>query len=119
VSEPNLDLSAEPSLDDLLTPEEAQKLTTQYGEVTAVSTKRGVAVFRSPNDPEYGRYNALLFDEKTRANAFKALVKQCVVKPSRETFEEWVSKSPGIVQTCLDAVLKLAGVDSEAQTKKY
>jgi hypothetical protein len=119
VSEPTLDLSNEISVDELLTVDEAQKLAAQHGEVAAVKTKCGVAAFRSPTDAEYGRYNALLFDEKTRANAFKALVKTCVVKPSRETFEGWVAKSPGIVQTCLNAVLELAGVDTDAQTKKY
>lgn len=115
----DLDLSNEASVDELLTADESQKLASLHGEVAAVKTRRGVAVFRSPTDAEYGRYNALLFDEKTRANAFKALVKTCVVKPSRETFEDWVSKSPGIVQTCLSAVLELAGVDADAQTKKY
>lgn len=97
----------------------AEKLKTTHGEIVAVSTKQGVAAFRSPTDAEYGRYNAFLFNEKTRASAFKELVKLCVVHPDRATFEGWLAKSPGIVQTCLESVLNLAGVDTEAQTKKY
>lgn len=106
-------------LGDLITEAEATKLKAEHGEITAVKTKRGVAVFRSPSRPEYARYNSLLFDEKTRAKAFEALVCQCVVSPTRQVFESWLEKAPGITQTCLDAVLKLAGVDTEAQTKKY
>lgn len=106
-------------LDDLLSEAEASKLKTEHGEITAVQTKKGVAAFRSPTRGEYARYNQYLFDEKTRSKAFESLVLQCVVSPSRQTFEAWLDKSPGITQTCLDAVLKLAGVDTEAQTKKY
>lgn len=108
-----------PLLDELLTDAEASKLKSEHGEFTALRTKKGVAAFRSPSRGEYARYNALLFDEKTRAKAFEALVCQCVVYPTRQVFESWLEKSPGITQTCLDAVLKLAGVDTEAQTKKY
>ncbi len=108
-----------PLIDELLTDVESAKLKSEHGEFTAVRTKKGVAAFRSPSRGEYARYNALLFDEKTRAKAFEALVCQCVVLPSRATFEAWLEKSPGITQTCLDAVLKLAGVDTDAQTKKY
>lgn len=105
--------------DKLLTDAESAKLQAEHGEFTAIRTKKGVAAFRSPTRGEYARYNALLFDEKTRAKAFEALVCQTVVLPSRQVFESWLDKSPGITQTCLDAVLKLAGVDTEAQTKKY
>lgn len=105
--------------EDLLSESEASKLKEQYGEVTAVRTKKGVAVFRAPNRGEYARYNQFLFDEKTRAKAFEFLALTCVVSPSRQTFEAWLDKAPGITQTCLDAVLKLAGVETEAETKKY
>jgi hypothetical protein len=121
MSEGTISLSDEsaPQIDELLTAEEARKLKDSHGEFTAVRTKGGVAAFRSPTRGEYARYNALLLDEKTRAKAFEALVCQCVVSPSRQIFESWLDKSPGITQTCLEAVLKLAGVDTEAQTKKY
>jgi len=120
MSDGTLSLSDEVvGIDELLTEAEAKRLKDEHGEFTAVRTKKGVAVFRSPSRGEYARYNALLFDEKTRAKAFEALVCQCVILPSRPIFESWLEKSPGITQTCLDAVLKLAGVDTEAQTKKY
>ena len=116
----DIDLSVEPSAPKaIITPELLEKLKSSHGEIVAVETKRGVAVFRSPNDAEYGRYNALLFDKKTQANAFKALVQLCVVHPTKEVFGEWVAKSPGIVQTCLEHVLQLSGVDTDAQAVKY
>lgn len=120
MAEDTISLSDAPTLlGELLSDAEVAKLKSEHGEITAVKTKRGVAAFRAPLRAEYARYNALLFDEKTRAKAFEALVCQCVVLPSRQTFESWLEKAPGITQTCLDAVLGLAGVDTEAQTKKY
>lgn len=121
MSEGTLSLSEDsaPQVDELLTAEEVRKLKDAHGEFTAIRTKGGVAAFRSPTRSEYGRYNALTLDEKTRAKAFEALVCACVVSPSRQIFESWLDKSPGITLTCLEAVLRLAGVDTEAQTKKY
>jgi len=120
MSDASLDVSEKPAgLDDLLTPAEVQKLKESNGEFTAIRTLGGVAAFRAPTRGEYARYNQLFFDEKTRAKAFEALVNTCVIMPDRKTFEGWLDKYPGIVTTCVDAVMKLAGVDTDAQTKKY
>ena len=105
--------------EELLTKEQEKQLRDAHGEFTAVSTKMGAAAFRVPTRAEYAQYNRYLFDEKTRANATGYLVSACVVLPDRKTFETWLDKYPGIVLTCADAVNKLAGVDTEAQTKKY
>jgi hypothetical protein len=85
----------------------------------AVRTKGGVAVFRSCTRQEYARYNSMIFDEKKRPQAFEALVSTCIVKPDSKTFGSWLDKSPGITETCLNAVLELSGVERDAQTKKY
>ena len=115
-----ISLSEEPAaLDELLTEAEAKALREKHGEIAAVNTKRGVAAFRSPTRAEYARYNSLIFDEKKRPNAFEALVSTCVVKPDAKTFQTWLDSSPGITETCLNIVLELAGVERDAQTKKY
>lgn len=115
-----ISLSDEPeATDDLLSENEARDLRAKHGEVVAVRTKSGVAVFRSCTRQEYARYNSMIFDEKKRAQAFEALVSTCIIKPDAKTFQHWLDKSPGITETCLNAVLELSGVERDAQTKKY
>lgn len=120
MSEAPISLSDEPTkIDDLLTEAEASKLRAEHGEFTAVRTKVGVAAFRCYTRQEYARYNSLIWDEKKRPQAFEALVSACVIKPDKVTFQAWLDKAPGIVDTCLTAVLELGGVDKDAQTKKF
>jgi hypothetical protein len=117
---PSLSLDGGPAaIVELLSESERKALEEKHGEVTAVKTKAGVAVFRRFTRGEYALYNKYLFDEKTRPQAFEALVSTCVVQPEASAFQAWLNKYPGITQTCLNAVLELGGVDTEAQTKKY
>jgi len=120
MSEGTLSLSdAVVGVEELLTEAEITKLKATHAEFTVVKTAMGPAAFRAPTRAEYGRFNQLLFDEKTRSKATEALVATCVVLPDRKTFESWLDKYPGIPTTCADAVSKLAGVETDAQTKKY
>jgi len=89
-----------------------------HGEVVAIKTVKGPAVFRTPKDSEYARYMTMLLDAKERASAGKALCLMAVVSPDRNTFQQWIAAKPGIVITCTNAVLELAGVDTEAAVKK-
>ncbi len=90
----------------------------EHGDVVAVDTVKGPAVFRTPKESEYARYMTMLLDAKERASAGKALCLMAVVLPSRQVFGEWIAAKPGIVITCTNAVLELAGVDTEAAVKK-
>ena len=104
---------------DLLTGEQRAKLEAEHGEILAVKTRSGVAVFRVFSRQEYQAYNAQLIDEKKRAGAFSALVNTCVVQPSKEEFTRWLDKYPGIVTTCINPLLEFGGFSTEAATKKY
>lgn len=104
---------------DLLPAGKAKELQDKYGEIAVVKTVLGPVAFRSCKRAEYERYNSLLFDDKKRPKAFESLVKTCVVYPDANTFESYLDKKPGIVSTCLNAVLELSGVETEAETKKY
>lgn len=120
MSEEILSLSDAPEVgEELISEAEAQQLRAKHGEFTVVKTKQGVVALRCPSRAEYQRYNALIFDEKKRPQAFEALVTTCIVKPDSKTYLSWLEKSPGITETCLNAVLELAGVEKDAQTKKY
>ncbi len=112
-------LSDDVKIEELLSEKEREELESKYGELTAVKTKAGVAVFRCFKRAEYARYNKLLFEDKTRPQAFEALVCACVIKPSAEIFQGWLDKYPAITETCLNHVLELGGADKDAAAKKY
>lgn len=115
-----LSLSDAPDVgEELITETEARQLREKHGEFTVVKTKCGVVALRCPSRAEYTRYNSLIFDEKKRPQAFEALVTTCIIKPDSKTYLSWLEKAPGITETCLNAVLELAGVEKDAQTKKY
>jgi hypothetical protein len=61
---------------------------------------------------------ATLLDAKERANAGKLLALMCVVFPERNVFAQYIADKPGIVVTCVNPLLELAGVDTEASVKK-
>jgi hypothetical protein len=106
-------------LGDLLPKELREKLEAAHGEIVAVETKAGVAAFKVFNAAAYDRYNKMIFDEKQRPMAFRALVLTCCVHPESALFQQWLDKYPGITQTCLAHVLELGGVNAEAEAKKY
>lgn len=90
----------------------------QPQEVIAVMTLVGPVAFRGPTSVEYARYQSVLFDQKERPKAGEILCRMCVVIPDRETFGVMITKKPGIVSTCVNPILELAGVDTEAAVKK-
>lgn len=104
---------------DLLPKEVRAKLESEHGEIVAVQTKAGVAAFRVFRGGDYDLFNKRILDDKQRGSAAKPLVLSCVVYPDPQTFLAWCDKYPGIVTTCLNPVLELGGVNSEAETKKY
>lgn len=113
------DDKSEAPIGDLLGEELRKKLESEHGEIVAVQTKAGVAAFRVFKKAEYDRYNRLFFDEKTRSQSFEVIVKACCVHPDPPTFTAWVDKRPGIVTTCLNHVMDLGGVSTDAESKKY
>ena len=103
---------------EMLSDEQIAALEKEYGEIVVVATKVGPCAFRVPRKKEYDRYKSTLFKEATRSAAPELLVKMCVVYPSAAEFEAMVDKAPAIVDTCVSPVLELAGMNSEADTKK-
>lgn len=93
-------------------------LREKHGEVCAVMTVSGPVVFRGPTGAEFARYQAMIFEPKDRASAGKSLCLMCVVSPERTVFSQLIEKKPGLVATCTNPLLELAGVDTEAQLKK-
>lgn len=94
------------------------ELEAKHGEIKAVETVLGLAVFRGPTRAEYKRFRASLHDPRKKADAAEALVRDCVVHPDPEEFDRWCDKKPAIPDSCSDAVLTLAGITDEAEAGK-
>lgn len=103
------------------TPEQEElidKLKGEHGEVVAILTRKGMAVFRGLKKAEHARYMSTLINEATRSTAAEMVVLMTVVQPSREVFASWIEEKPAIVTTCSGPVMELSGLDTEATTKK-
>jgi hypothetical protein len=88
-------------------------LAKEHGDVVAVQTKAGPAVFRVFKRQEYQRFNSMLTDDKKKHMALEYIVQACVVYPAHAEFDAMVARRPGIVASCANAVLEHGGVDGE------
>ncbi len=88
------------------------------GEVVAVMTIAGPVAFRCPTGAEYTRFKAMAQNPADRPLASKTLCLMTVLSPERAAFAAIIEKKPGIVDTCDDEILALAGVDAHAAVKK-
>lgn len=98
--------------------EKLAELETQHGEVICVGTTKGDVVLRSPKRTEYDRYLSFLFDEKKRSKAQEVLVRACRVYPTTEELDKMIESAPGIVVTCANPLLELAGQVGEPEVRK-
>ncbi len=103
---------------DLIDPKVRAELEAAHGPVIAVKTVGGVFAFRIARRQEYDRYNALLFNEKTRPKAGEALCMMCIVWPNQVAFNSAVDRFPGIITTCVNPLLEHCGLDTEAAVGK-
>lgn len=98
--------------------EKFAELEAQYGEIVCVGTTKGDVVMRSPKRTEYDRYLSFLFDEKKRPKAQEVLVRACRVFPTTEELDKMIEAAPGIVVTCSNPLLELAGQIGEPEVRK-
>lgn len=104
---------------DRIPEEKLAELRAKHSDVVVVDTKFGDCVFRSPNRSEYERWQSILFKESSRSKASVVLCTMTLVYPDAATFNAYADKAPGIFTTCASPILELAGVDGEAEVKKY
>lgn len=101
-----------------LTPEQSEKLKSEHAgsELRKIALKSGDdVVVRSPSRPEWTRMQDESVDEKKRAAAMRAIVRSCVVFPSKEEFLVMLDRKPGLIETLLPIVHELGGVEDAAQ----
>lgn len=104
---------------DDLDPEVVKKLEQEFGEVTFVRTKAGWCGFRVATLREYQRYQTLLIDEKTRAQASQIFAEATNVHPGKVEFGKYLERYPAITLTCASAALELSGLEVDPLIKKY
>jgi len=94
------------------------KLEHGVGNVAAVQTAMGWALFRAPTVAETTRYKMLLADDKSKSAAGGILARLVVLYPARETFAEWCDAKPMTPEECMNTILELAGLTGKPAVKK-
>lgn len=98
-----------------LKPVDEHDLIAEHGEVYRAEGRWGVAYFRPPREPEYGRFVSTVTREAANLyNAQKTLVLDCLVHPSRGEFSRVIAERPGLVPRIAADLLALAQ-DEEAR----
>ncbi len=96
-----------------------EKLIAEHEDVLEVATIEGPVACKKPSRATYAQFNTLLWDEKRRSQASDYLVSNVVIYPDQKTYNLMVDKAPGIVGTISSKVLDFAGLDGNADAKKY
>lgn len=74
-------------------------------------------VLRKPSRAEYKMFRSRLNDDRLKADAQEALVRQLVVYPSKDAFDALVEDWPAIPEAASEAVARLMGLQTEADLK--
>jgi hypothetical protein len=115
-----------------LSKEEVEALRVKHGDIEHVrgKPKKGAMVdgkpdltptweivLRKPGRPDYVRYRSMVNDVSKRAEAHEALVRACIVYPSREEFAALLDTYPAICESkgANAATDRLCGFLSEDQ----
>lgn len=102
---------------DTLTDEQIEKLRATYGEIAALETRGGTAVFRAPTREEY--LESLKMHAKDQGDsALRFLATSCVVAPTAEVFGKWCDKWVAIPKACDNVINRLAGLDTDAAVRE-
>lgn len=97
--------------------EKLEELELKHSEVKVVSTVLGDVALRGPTRGEYKLFRKAYHDDKKKPDATESMVRQCVVFPDSTEFAAMLDKKPGIADKCVEAVLELAGLTGEADSK--
>lgn len=99
-------------------PKILEELKAKHGDVALLTAKSGEeVVVRVPTGAEWDYF--LDQREKIAARALKGLLLAVVVHPTAEEARALIGKKPGLAQVFGARVIELAGMEDEAQVKKY
>jgi hypothetical protein len=97
-----------------------EELRAQHGEVHILTADdQHTIVVRCPTAPEFERFEAHFADEKKAARALGQLVRDVVVWPSRDEYDEMLARRPGLRLAYAKDVLRIAGATVEVEAKKH
>lgn len=102
---------------------EALKAEHGDGRVMIVETEiAGDLAFRCPTKAELDRFRdqvgAAGERGARRSAALEALVRATVVDPKLLEFDELLKSSPGLIETCINPILELGGVEEKPRVRK-
>lgn len=89
-------------------------------ELTALEACGVEVIVRAPNPSEYEAFMTKLADAKPgkRLAVIGNLVKQVLVYPSVEQYDEVLSRMPGLSESLVEHVLEMAGLVKETSARK-
>jgi hypothetical protein len=108
----------------VISDEQFDALKSEHGEgrVIVIETEHaGDLAFRSPTKHEMQRFRESVGPNESggrRAGALENLVRACVVLPKLPEFDEDLKKFPGLVETCINPLLELGGVEEKPRVRK-
>lgn len=104
------------------TPDQLAQLKAQHGNVYRVHAKLDDAVqvflVRVATPGEWGRFMAMIGDDKKRASALDVLLRQVALWPSVEQREVMLTRYPGLVETFGNRLTEICGLTASAEAEK-
>jgi hypothetical protein len=103
-----------------MTPEKLKELKEKYPTLEMhLITVQGQeeVVLRAPDKVTFKRFRAQMQDEKKKLDASELLVRACMLHPDSAGFDAMLEHKPGLVETLLNVILDLAGMEKEPEKK--
>jgi hypothetical protein len=105
-----------------ITEEQLAKVTTENPGVElhlVNSPETGVdVVVRKPSEPEWRRFRSMQSDDEQRPGALRMLAIGAAIFPKGGDFMALLGEHPGLAETIGAKLVKIAGVDGTATSRK-
>jgi hypothetical protein len=101
-----------------LKPEEIQQLKQEHGELHQLDHLGYTVVVKIPSRAAWKRYRHMMFDDRKQSEAPEALLRECIVWPSRDEVERMLLKRPGLSETFGGLLMEICGGKGELAEKK-
>jgi hypothetical protein len=105
----------------MLTQEELAKLKADHADIWHIIGKNDAweIVFKKPSRPQYKMFRANNQNPARKADAQEILLRECIVFPLRERFDELLNKYPAIpeAEAVSEALVEAMGLEGELAEK--
>ncbi len=93
------------------------ELKAQHGEVHVLGGSGELVVVKPPTRAAWKRFKTWLSDDRRKADAFEALLVDCIVFPSRDEVDKMLDRKPALAEAFGNKLFELAG-GGEVEARK-